>query len=752
MMMVDISNMEDISHLKFEINSKLEKEMSNLTLLKDSLKKSNNNTENMLGILTSFETRLRKLEQTIVPVYNETENLRRRQENIEKTMTTLDHVLGYYHIAQEADMMIKDGPELHGLDRYLQQMDKVLEALVYFKKHNQNTVELRDVAGVFEQGKDALQIEFQTLLARHGRPVPAVVIIDCVGVDDDTTATEAEVQMEHLPEKVIEDLSDISRWLITNGNSTDFLKDYIQARSGMLVKSLSGLRDHLKTSSGTSVTMKAPHSPALAHWFSRKHKPSGVEPYTHLQTQSSKFSKQKDTPGRKSIKGLGIKSYTKKASTVLLKSPFDPGYFKTWPGCCGASSIHIGHRRTGSTSDALKEDSCEVDIDVYITELSALLKLMQSELQLLTQIIPEKYQRTVYDNIVQPGLEVVVTAGETLASFTRKNIGKREFNAVLSIFPVVKHLRSIKPDFDRNLEGCQAPTRAKLASLLSTLGSTGAKGLEEFIDNIRHDPDKSSNMPRDGTVHELTNQTMVFMEQLQDYIETAGAMLLMHDVGGRKLSRGELAASSEAVDDRKSRLKLADYCSKVLSALGLNLSNKSETYSDAFIKPIFMLNNFNYILKSLKRSGLIELVHLWNKDVEMLYKDQIMEQKKSYSQSWSRVMHYIMEINEPMSSQRMMNPEAKLKEKEKQNIKDKFTGFNKELEEIVRTQKTYAIPDVELRAAMKKDNVEYIIPLYRIFLEKYRKMNFTKNLDKYVKYSVEDVQGIIEKKLFDTSA
>ena len=34
---------------------------------------------------------------------------------------------------------------MHGLDRYLQQMDKILEALNYFKKHNQNTVELRDV-------------------------------------------------------------------------------------------------------------------------------------------------------------------------------------------------------------------------------------------------------------------------------------------------------------------------------------------------------------------------------------------------------------------------------------------------------------------------------------------------------------------------------------------------------------------------------------------------------------------------------
>ena len=46
--------------------------------------------------------------------------------------------------------------------------------------------------------------------------------------------------MEHLPEKVVEDLSDISRWLVANGNSTEFLKDYITQRSSMLIKSLNG--------------------------------------------------------------------------------------------------------------------------------------------------------------------------------------------------------------------------------------------------------------------------------------------------------------------------------------------------------------------------------------------------------------------------------------------------------------------------------------------------------------------------------
>ncbi|XP_060587779.1 exocyst complex component 7-like isoform X2 [Ruditapes philippinarum] len=486
--MADLSNMEDIALRKTEINSKLEKEMSNLSLLRDALKKSNTNTENMLGILTSFEGRLRRLEQTIVPVYNETENLRRRQENIDKTMTTLDHVLGYYHISQEAEMMIKDGPEMHGLDRYLQQMDKILEALNYFKKHNQNTVELRDVAALFEQGKDCLHAEFQTLLARHGRPVPPVCILDLIGSDEELQGDTSETQMEHLPEKVIEDLSDISKWLITNGNTTDFLKNYITMRSSMLIKSLNGLKEHLKSASGTSVTLTAPHSsPALGQ----------------------KFNRNKDTPGRKSIKKFA--HFSKKASTALLKSPFE-----------------AGHRRTGSAAEMIKEEQCDVDIDVYITELTALLKLMQSELQLLVQIVPEKFQRSVYDNIVQPGLDSVVNEGETLAAYSRKSIGRHEFSSVLSIFPVVKHLRSIKPEFDRNLEGCQAPTRAKLASLLSTLGSTGAKALEEFIDNIKNDPDKASNMPRDGTVHELTNHTMVFMEQLQDYVETAGAMLLMH--------------------------------------------------------------------------------------------------------------------------------------------------------------------------------------------------------------------------------
>lgn len=54
----------------------------NLGLLRQCLNQYGNNTANMVNILNSFEERLENLEKTIIPVYNETENLRRRQESI----------------------------------------------------------------------------------------------------------------------------------------------------------------------------------------------------------------------------------------------------------------------------------------------------------------------------------------------------------------------------------------------------------------------------------------------------------------------------------------------------------------------------------------------------------------------------------------------------------------------------------------------------------------------------------------------
>lgn len=703
-----MTNMDDIIELKHDIDKKLEKEEANLSALRQCLGKYDTNTTGMINILNSFEERLQNLEKTIVPVYNETENLRRRQENIEKTSHTLDNVLSYYHTAKDVEAIIKEGPAVSGLETYMSYVEKVLKAKKYFENHRPNSKELKEIERMFEEGKDALQHEFRSLLNRHGRPVPAIVILDLLHSDEDLPpiGTDTDLALEQLPEKVTQDLVTISKWLTEYGRSTDFIRIYNAARSTILSRSLAGLKEHLKSSSGSSYS-----GSNLS--FGGQNSPAG---------QVGKFRGSKEAPGRQSMKKFV--NFTKKASSLLQLEQGKPG-----------------HRRQGSYPDPIKEDTHDMETDMYINELSALLRLMQSEAHLMKGIIPEKHQRTAFDNIIQQALDSIVNEGELLAGAARKNVARHEFTAVLSIFPTVQHLRAVKPEFDLILEGCQAPTRAKLTSLLSTLDSTGAKALEEFTESIRHD--KSTNMPRDGTVHELANHTMIYLEQLMEYVEAAGAMLLMH---------GEKATPSANITPDYCRSKAADYITRVLSALGLNLSNKAETYNDPALRPVFMLNNFNYIIKALKRSGLLDILSKWNPDIETFYESQILEQKRDYSKSWSKVLHIILEVDKPLSQQRAASQDhTKLKDKERQNIKDRFTGFNKALEEIYRVQKTYAMPDAELRAALIAENKEYMVSRYTLFYEKYSNLNFTKNKAKYLKYEPVDVAALLDK-FFDASA
>ena len=82
---------------------------------------------------------------------------------------------------------------------------------------------------------------------------------------------------------------------------------------------------------------------------------------------------------------------------------------------------------------------------------------------------------------------------------------------------------------------------------------------------------------------------------------------------------------------------------------------------------------------------------------------------------------------------------------------DDFQGFNKEVEEIFRIQKGYTIPDSELREILKRDNKEFILPKYRAFLAKYRTTNFSKNPEKYIRYTERDIGSYIDK-FFDSAA
>ncbi|XP_038591262.1 exocyst complex component 7 isoform X7 [Micropterus salmoides] len=649
---------EDASARKREIEEKLKQEQETLSFIRENLEKSDQLTKGMVSILSSFESRLMQLENSIIPVHKQTENLQRLQENVDKTLSCMDHVISYYHVAKDTDRIIREGPTGR-LDEYLACIAKIQKAVEYFQDNNPDSPELNTVKARFEKGKELLEAEFRSLLTRYSKPVPPVLILDAISVDDELEVQE-DVVLEHLPEAVLQDIICIAGWLVEYGRNQDFMNVYFQIRSSQLDRSIKGLKDHFRKNSASSGIL---YSPAVQ-------------------------TKRKDTP-------------TKKA-------PKRPG----------------------------KDDVLDIEIDSYIHCISAFVKLAQSEYALLAEIIPEHHQKKTFDSLIQEALDNLMLEGDNIVSAARRAIMRHDYSAVLTIFPILRHLKMNKSEFDSTLQGTAASTKNKLPTLITSMETIGAKALEEFADSIKNDPDKEYNMPKDGTVHELTSNAILFLQQLLDFHETAGAMLASQ----------ETSSSASSYTSEFNKRLLSTYICKVLGNLQLNLLSKSKVYEDSALSAIFLHNNYNYILKSLEKSELIQLVTVTQKKAETSYRELIEQQIYMYKSSWVKVTEHLTDRNMPV-----FQPGTKLKDKERQVIKDKFKGFNDGLEELCKIQKGWAIPDKEQRDFIRQSQKKVVSDVYRAFLQRCANISFTKNPEKYHKYRPEEVEEMIER-LFDTSA
>ncbi|XP_051694313.1 exocyst complex component 7 isoform X4 [Oryctolagus cuniculus] len=685
---------QEASARRREIEDKLKQEEETLSFIRDSLEKSDQLTKNMVSILSSFESRLMRLENSIIPVHKQTENLQRLQENVEKTLSCLDHVISYYHVASDTERIIREGPTGR-LEEYLGSMAKIQKAVEYFQDNSPDSPELNKVKLLFERGKESLESEFRSLMTRHSKVVSPVLILDLIGGDDELELQE-DVGLEHLPESALQDVTRISRWLAEYGRNQDFMNVYYQIRSSQLDRSVKGLKEHFRKSSCSS---GVPYSPAVP-------------------------TKRKDTPTKKPVKR--------------------PGHEHDFRVKHLSEALNDKHGPLAGRDDAL-----DVETDAYIHCVSAFVKLAQSEYQLLTGIIPEHHQKKTFDSLIQDALDGLMLEGENIVSAARKAIIRHDFSTVLTVFPILRHLKQTKPEFDEVLQGTAASTKNKLPSLITSMETVGAKALEDFADNIKNDPDKEYNMPKDGTVHELTSNAILFLQQLLDFQETAGAMLasqVLGDTYNIPLDPRETSSSATSYSSEFSRRLLSTYVCKVLGNLQLNLLSKSKVYEDPALSAIFLHNNYNYILKSLEKSELMQLVAVTQKTAERSYREHIQQQIQIYQRSWIKVIDYIADKNLPV-----LQPGVKLRDKERQMIKERFKGFNDGLEELCKIQKAWAIPDTEQRDKIRQAQKDMVKETYGVFLHRYGSVPFTKNIEKYIKYRVDQVGDMIDR-LFDTSA
>ncbi|XP_016326439.1 exocyst complex component 7-like [Sinocyclocheilus anshuiensis] len=734
---------EDASARKREIEDKLKQEQETLSFIRESLEKSDQLTKGMVSILSSFESRLMQLENSIIPVHKQTENLQRLQENVDKTLSCLDHVISYYHVAKDTDKIIREGPAGR-LDEYLACIAKIQKAVEYFQDNNPDSPELNTVKARFEKGKELLEAEFRSLLMRYSKPVPPILILDTIGGDEDMEVQE-DVTLEHLPEAVMQDIICISAWLVEYGRNQDFMNVYFQVRSSQLDRSIKGLKEHFRKNSATS----AIHSPAIQ-------------------------TKRKETPTKKPPKRPVCIPGKVTAVFVTCPSLVSVCRASYYPIIYTHTHIRTGFRCPSSSSSSwclplfsscdpcdsptkaqnLLKQYSQHGLDGKKGSNLTPLEGFEHDLRGVKHLSDDKHGAAAGESdlrdhnnkqdsqclSLQEALDNLMLEGDNIISAARRAIMRHDYSAVLTIFPILRHLKQTKPDFDATLQGTAASTKNKLPALITSMETIGAKALEEFADSIKNDPDKEYNMPKDGTVHELTSNAILFLQQLLDFQETAGAMLASQVLGD---------TYNIPLDPRGKRSSgrcAAVFADKVLGNLQLNLSNKAKVYEDPALRAVFLHNNYNYILKSLEKSELIQLVAVTHKKVEGLYRELIEQEIQNYQRSWLKVTEHLTERNIPA-----FQPGTKLKDKERQIIKDKFKGFNDGLEELCKIQQGWAVPDKGQRDAIRQAQKRVVSEAYRAFLQRCANISFTKNPEKYHRYSPEQVEEMIDK-LFDTSA
>eukprot|EP00063_Salmo_salar_P083191 XP_014058026.1 PREDICTED: exocyst complex component 7-like isoform X6 [Salmo salar] len=410
-----------------------------------------------------------------------------------------------------------------------------------------------------------------------------------------------------------------------------------------------------------------------------------------------------------------------------------------------------------------RDSILDIEIETYMACITAFLSLAKSEYTMVSKVFPLNCSNT-FETLIQVALNQLIQNGENIVSSVRRACSHHDYTALVAMLPVLGRLLEEDKEFNTLLKCTTSGTLAKLSKLITSMKTLAVRALKDFSAQVKSNPDRES-MSKDGTVHEFNSNTILFLQQLLSFADAVRSILYPHDVDSDTVTMEvsssvqvdiqhdtdadeseEQPSDSQESKGNDNQRALSPYVCKVLEHLQYNLQSKAKVYEDHALGAIFLLNNYNYILKSMKKSSLFEVVKTSGRDPEVEYGELIEQQKRAYQHSWLKVTECLTENNLPT-----FKPGDKLKEKDCQVIKDKFKSFNEGLEELYKAQKAWAIPDREQRQAICQAQREMVSKAYTAFLLRCDHADFSKHPERYHKYSPAQVEEMIVR-LFDISA
>ncbi|KAF5356560.1 hypothetical protein D9758_008232 [Tetrapyrgos nigripes] len=602
----------------------MDDESAEIELLEQNLAKTRQISQRMTSILNSFDTRLAKLEKTILPLYSSTTVLTRRGSNIEKALLKIDEVASNQEGVAAEEALILRGPQTNQLDIYKDALER-LNASIAFKANSRDSA---DTARLVETGAKKLAQLYTKLVAE--------------GSSGSAPGPGANLDKNPFPSFLLADLRPLVSFLRT-----------------------------------LPVPTTHPSHPAAPAIFST------------LKEAQRGYADMRGTWSRRFLEGQG-KRILDRADNV---DPIETGVeFGTW------------------TQAVLSIARDEYDLLVELSTLATPSQIASS-----------------YNTLLNPIVGMFSTTSTSLVSFIRRSLHKYGFMA-LSAY---ESLLLLQPLWDEiaDLRGPEARKDTnEFRDALQAIKSLCFRLFPEVLADVRL-PSMSGKAGDVSTgLADTATNTVGFLNRLPEVLNASTDILLSLGDGNWKMGEGVRVAKSAKTDATPNVLE--HYIYDFVSAAVNNINNVAQTQRRPPFGTVFRLNNIAHLRKNIcldpKHDALIDYL---SKPTQEILNSNFRTAKSAYfDANFSPLMQAL--TDDP-------------KEKGKTATKEKFTRFYDLLEEVLERHKIAPVleDDDESREQIGSDVLKFVIPSLKAFTQKHREKEFSKNPQKYIKMSAEEVES-----------
>ncbi|KAL6844320.1 hypothetical protein ACP4OV_025993 [Aristida adscensionis] len=377
----------------------------------------------------------------------------------------------------------------------------------------------------------------------------------------------------------------------------------------------------------------------------------------------------------------------------------------------------------------MQAESLDAKITHWIQFYQIGLKLLfAAERQLCDQIFEGNH--TLKNNCFA---EVTAISLSTLLSFGMA-VAKSEASAeVFVLLDMYEATLELRPEVEAVFEGSACSDHRKSAlSLSKSLAQTIEGTFNDFKQNILKE--SANSVTIDGAVHPFTRYVINYTKFLFDY--QSSLKQIFKECGTGDGENSDLLS------------QIRDF----IHALETNLESNSKQYKDPCLAHLFLMNNIQYIVRSICRSEV----------KDMFGDDWIQRQRRIVQQhgtnfrrvSWGKVLACLSApgLTSSLGSTRASTQEIMCaiivctirpnsSTTSKPAIKERLRSFNMQFEEVRQAQINWAVPDKELRDNLILAIGEVLLPAYRNFLEHFRSLvGNSHNHTKYIKYTPEALE------------